>query len=116
MALLRLFLETVADREVVLRKNYWEHCYKQRKSITAVGFSFRNKVPLLDKMKDSLEKNVVSLEAFFINLLAKSSIALKAPYSLLHQMFCRSVDANSLHPPMLSGEKVFFFFPLSLLL
>lgn len=111
IALLRLFLETVADKNVP-KRDYWAICSRSRPSIYK-----------LFKSDDSV---LVQPSKFFrwawridfmliygyvretlIGALRMAVTLATAPASLFNQSAFQAIDENSLHSAQLSGDKVY---------
>lgn len=115
VALLRLFLETIADREQP-KKDLWSHCIRVRQELKKYLDLNMNTAQF--EKKTSLWMSLISFE---INEFRKLShrirehidtfvqkvwIFVSSPASIVNQAFFKSIDENCLHQKKLSGEKV----------
>lgn len=115
VALLRLFLETIADRENS-KKNLWAHCVRARQKLK-VCFENDFTTPTFEQ-KFSIWKSIFTLncrefqrlwnrfKSYVLNLCRKMIIFYKSPASIIHQGFFKKIDENCLHQQKLKGEKV----------
>lgn len=116
MALLRLFLETIADREHA-KKHLWAHCVRARQMLkTYLESEF---ITPKFEQKFSVWKSITSMNArefqriwnrmklLLVNFSRKLKIFFMSPASIVHQGFFKKVDENALHQQKLKGEKVF---------
>lgn len=114
--MLRLFLETIADREHS-KKNLWAHCVRARQKLKTY---FENDfIPPKFEHKFSIWNSISSLnarerqrlwnwlKAFTLNMGRKFAIFFKSPASIIYQGFFKKIDENCLHQQKLIGEKVF---------
>lgn len=117
MALLRLFLETIADKEPP-RKDLWAHCVRVRQELKKYleintkspideakhfDINFWRSIPSFDM--DKIKSLFQRLKAGVLDFGQKTWIFVSSPASMVHQAF-RAIDENSLHKQKLSGEKV----------
>lgn len=115
VALLRLFLETIADREQP-KKDLWSHCVRVRQELKKYLdlnmniTKFEPKTPIWKSLIsfDTKEFKNIShrLRKRAENLVQKIWIFVTSPASIVNQAFFKSIDENSLHHKKLSGEKV----------
>lgn len=115
VALLRLFLETIADREHS-KKNLWAHCVRARQKLKTYlendfmpptfehTFSIWNSISSLNQRERQRLWNW--LKAFTLNVARKFLIFFKSPASIIYQGFFKKIDENCLHQQKLIGEKV----------
>lgn len=110
IALLRLFLETVADKDVP-KRDYWAICSRSRLSIYKLFKS--DSVTLCQRKKWFAKigwKDFILIYRYGRDTVAgalKMTVTLaSAPASLLNQSVFQTIDENSLHCTELSGEKV----------
>lgn len=114
VALLRLFLETIADRENS-KKNLWTNCMHQRQKLKAY---FENEFsPPVFEQKFSIWKSIASMNArefqriwhrfkvYVRNLATRCTILFLSPSSIVQQAL-KKIDENTLHQQKLSGDKV----------
>lgn len=122
VALLRLFLETIADREHS-KKNLWAHCVRARQKLKTY-FENDFTTPKFEQ-KFSIWKSISSLNArefqrlwnrfksFLLHFAQNMAIFFMSPASIIHQGFFKKIDENCLHRQKLTGEKVnWMFFPV----
>lgn len=115
VALLRLFLETIADRETS-KKNLWTQCKQARQKLKTY---FENEfTPPTFEQKFSIWKSMAAMNArefqriwnrfkLYINNLGKKIVILfLSPASIIHQGCFKKIDENTLHQQKLTGEKV----------
>lgn len=110
VALLRLFLETIADRELP-KKNFWSHCVRARHEIKKCLERSSSDTQLNRRMSlcidfDEVNKLKSRFRIFVKNLNQKLYIFVTSPASIIYQGFFKQIDINSLHQKRLSGEKV----------
>ncbi|XP_055320369.1 uncharacterized protein LOC129577418 [Sitodiplosis mosellana] len=114
VALLRLFLETIADRENS-KKNLWTNCIHQRQKLKTY---FENEFsPPTFVQKFSIWKSIASMNArefqriwnrlklYVQNLATRISILFLSPASIVQQGF-KKIDENTLHQQKLTGDKI----------
>lgn len=119
VALLRLFLETLADRENAKQKTLWANCVRARQKLKTY---FENDfTPANFEQTFSIWKSISKLnareckriwnrfKAFRHNFSRQLQIIFVAPASIVHQGFFKKIDKNCLHEQKLSGEKVFSY-------
>lgn len=116
MALLRLFLETLADRENAKQKSLWANCVRARQKLKTYlesdftppkfeqTFSIWESISKLNMRECKRIWN--RFKAFRQNLSRQLKIIFVAPASLVHQSM-KKVDENCLHRQKLTGDKVF---------
>lgn len=115
VALLRLFLETISDREAP-KKDLWAHCTRVRQELKKYlegDFSYHIKPTnksLMDTLKSfdrhEFQKKGNRVKTWFKELGQKITIFFTSPASIVYQGFFKQIDVNSLHQKTLSGEKV----------
>lgn len=115
MALLRLFLETIADREQP-KKDLWAHCIRARQDLKT--YLERDYSDCTIQPRTAIWKSLTSfdrsefqklwkrLKTFLHESGQKMLIFVTSPASIIHQGFFKKIDENSLHQKKLSGEKV----------
>lgn len=114
--MLRLFLETLADRENAKQKTLWANCVRARQKLKTY---FENDfTPPNFEQTFSIWKSISKLnareckriwnrfKAFRQNFSRQLRIIFVAPASIVHQGFFKKIDENCLHEQKLSGEKV----------
>lgn len=119
VALLRLFLETIADRELS-KKNLWASCVRARQKLKTYFESEFN--PPEFEQKFSIKKSLLAMNArefqriwnrIKLNIFdfgRKFAILFMSPASIVHQGFFKKIDENALHQHKLKGEKVIYTF------
>lgn len=114
VALLRLFLETIADREQP-KKHLWAYCSRKRvdlkKYLTTDSDALHpiddeGETPMWKKMFHINYFNFRQIRVYMLLFLQKLRIILTSPAAIVHQSVFQQIDKNSLHKPKLSGEKV----------
>lgn len=115
VALLRLFLETIADRETS-KKNLWTQCKQARQKLK--NYFENDFTPPTFEQKFCIWKSIASMNArefqriwnrlkFYLhNLGQKIIIFFLSPASIIHQGCFKKIDENTLHQQKLTGEKV----------
>lgn len=115
IALLRLFSETIADREPP-SKDLWAYCSRERQQLKQfLDFDIH---PDIIQSKISVWKFIKTLlnckpkrqwhrfETFIHRWLQAVVIIVTLPASIVRQSLLRRIDVNALHKPKLNGEKV----------
>lgn len=114
--MLRLFLETLADRENAKQKMLWANCVRSRTKLKTYlendftpahfeqAFSIWKSISKLNVRECKRIWN--RLKAFGQHLRRQLRIIFVAPASIVHQGFFKKIDENSLHQQKLTGEKV----------
>lgn len=108
IALLRLFLETVADKDVP-KRDYWAICSRSRPSIYKL---FRSDDMVTTMQPSKLFRWTLRMNLYgcvkdtLIGALRMAVTLAAAPASLINQSVFQAVDENSLHSAELSGDKV----------
>lgn len=115
VALLRLFLETIADRDPP-KKDLWSHCIRVRQELKKYLDLNMNlaqleaKTPIWRSLLtfdiNEFRKLASRLRKSAGNLIEKVWIFVSSPASIVNQALFKSIDENSLHRKTLSGEKV----------
>lgn len=115
VALLRLFLETIADRENS-KKNLWANCMQHRQKLKTY-FETEFTPPTFEQ-KFCIWESIASMNArefqrilnrfksYALNFGKKCIIFFLSPSSIIHQGCFKQIDENALHRQKLSGEKV----------
>lgn len=119
VALLRLFLETIADREPP-KKDLWSHCVRVRQELrkyldqSMIQSQFERKVSIWRSLFSFDGKGNQKLTKRLKNVLRsfgrKIIIFVTSPASIVYQGFFKKIDENILHQKQLSGEKVSLVF------
>lgn len=116
VALLRLFLETIADREQP-KKDLWAHCVRVRQQLKQFlecdlpkKNAFEQKVSIWKSLKKfnlrEMKRLWCRFQVVVRDLSQKLLMFLTSPASIVHQAFFQQIDENSLHKSKLTGEKV----------
>lgn len=115
VALLRLFLETIADRKKP-KKDLWKHCIRLRQNVRKyfIGeftqntiepkFSIRKWMSMLKQCEFQRVRN--RCKHLMKNLMRKLLIFITSPASIVHQGSFKKIDKNCLHQGKLIGDKV----------
>lgn len=111
IALLRLFLETVADKDAP-KRDYWAICSKSRPSI----FKLLNTDIIYARERSwfstfkyyyfNLSILYLKIKQLCLTGATKAMILIAAPASFINQSAYQKIDENCLHESKLSGEKV----------
>lgn len=119
VALLRLFLETIADREnskKSLWANYSIRARQKLKTYFENDFSpptFEQKFSIWESISTmncrEFQRIWNRFKSFMVNLFRKVVIFYMSPASIIHQGFFKKIDENCLHRQKLKGEKVLNF-------
>lgn len=115
VALLRLFLETIADREQP-KKDLWLHCVRVRRELKKyldLNMKFAQNEPKTPIWKsltsfdtDEFRKLSHRMRKCVESLMQKVWIFVSSPASIVNQAFFKTIDENSLHQKKLCGKKV----------
>lgn len=115
VALLRLFLETIADREQP-KKDLWSHCVRVRQELKKYLdlnmniAKFETKTPIRKSLTsfdiNEFRKLSHRLRKSIETLVQKLRIFVSSPASIVNQALFKKIDVNCLHRDKLSGEKV----------
>lgn len=113
--MLRLFLETIADREQP-KKDLWLHCVRVRRELKKyldlnMNFAqYEPKTPIWKSLTsfdvNEFRKLSHRMRKYVETFVQKVWIFVSSPASIVNQAFFKSIDENSLHQKKLSGEKV----------
>lgn len=115
--MLRLFLETLADRENAKQKTLWANCIRSRQKLKT--YLENDFTPPNFEQAFSIWKSISKLnareckriwnrfKAFRQNVSRQLQMIFVAPASIVHQGFFKKIDENCLHRQKLTGEKVF---------
>lgn len=111
VALLRLFLDTVADKEIP-KKDYWEICSKSRSTLTnylKCDCSYDNCMEFLFNWNfyaKYVRTVFLKIRIFISHFLQNILLILASPAGLINQAVYQKIDQNSLHQNELTGDKV----------
>lgn len=115
VTLLRLFLETIADREPP-KKDFWTHCIRVRHELkkylqTNTSYSqFERKTSIWKSLltfdPNEFRQLSIRLNDYVKELRNKIMIFITSPASIIYQGAFKKIDENCLHQKKLCGKKV----------